>query len=303
MNASDAPHCANILSTYKWLSQISSKQWIRKCGLTPHLLVCIIFILSTSIATIIEHQTEAIAQSTNIALYPRDGRQLLTSSDHEQFPGAGVLMCDTELGIPERAAAAWLIGAHDLVLLNAHNFIDKYLSPTRPVTDCYFRIGGRDFYFDPDTLRTGLSNKSNELHITDDWALLKLLQPTPEDIRPQPVPNPAMIGKSNNLDVIMISPAGHSNTQIFETLEHCKIHRIDEPSEGGMRRVRHDCNDGYGGSGSGIFTADGNLLALHSASLDMNIKRDFDIETHYGSALIIEGDLASSIRDILSDTK
>jgi hypothetical protein len=64
--------------------------------------------------------------------------------------------------------------------------------------------------------------------------------------------------------------------------------------------VRHDCNDGYGGSGSGLFTEDSRLIAMHSASLDMNQKRPFDIETHFGSAMLFEGELAEAIRDAAS---
>ncbi len=39
---------------------------------------------------------------------------------------------------------------------------------------------------------------------------------------------------------------------------------------------------------------------MHSASLDMNQKRPFDIETHYGSAMLFEGELAEAIRDAAS---
>ncbi len=35
---------------------------------------------------------------------------------------------------------------------------------------------------------------------------------------------------------------------------------------------------------------------MHSASLDMNAKRPFDIETHYGSALLFEGELLEVIK-------
>jgi hypothetical protein len=42
------------------------------------------------------------------------------------------------------------------------------------------------------------------------------------------------------------------------------------------------------------------MIAMHSASLDMNRQRPFDIETHYGSALLFEGDLAQAIRDAVS---
>jgi hypothetical protein len=39
-----------------------------------------------------------------------------------------------------------------------------------------------------------------------------------------------------------------------------------------MGRARHDCNDGYGGSGSGLFDEAGHLIAMQSASLDMNCR-------------------------------
>jgi hypothetical protein len=67
-----------------------------------------------------------------------------------------------------------------------------------------------------------------------------------------------------------------------------------------VRRARHDCNDGYGGSGSGLFSEDGRLIAMHSASLDMNLTRPFDMETHYGSAILFEGDLAKAIREAIA---
>jgi len=51
-----------------------------------------------------------------------------------------------------------------------------------------------------------------------------------------------------------------------------------------------------GGSGSGLFTEDARLIAMRSASLDMNAKRPFDIETHYGSALLFEGELLEVIK-------
>jgi hypothetical protein len=67
-------------------------------------------------------------------------------------------------------------------------------------------------------------------------------------------------------------------------------------------RLLLDCNDGYGGSGSGLFTEDGRLIAMHSASLDMNAKRPFDIETHYGSALLFEGELLEAIKSDVEKT-
>jgi hypothetical protein len=233
------------------------------------------------------------------ALYPRDNRQMFSSVDADRYPGAGVLMCYTDIGTLERAAAGWLIGSRDLVVVNAHNFVDRSLTPTRPVEDCFFRIKDKDLYFDPASLRLGVSAGSTALHITDDWALLRLVWPSPEDIKPQPEPDASKTATGSRMKVVMVSPAGHSNTRWPATLERCEIHLIDEATEGHIRRARHDCNDGYGGSGSGLFDEDGRLVAMHSASLGMNSRRPFDIETHYGSALLFEGDLLEAIRDSL----
>jgi len=240
------------------------------------------------------------AQTAHAALYSDDRRQAITEADVNRFAGAGVLMCYSDYGTLERAAAAWLIGSHDLVVMNAHNFVDRRLVPTHPVTNCFFRIAGGDYYFDEDSLRIGASVESKGLHITDDWALARLLQPTPETVKPQPAPDVSNIITGARLKVVMVSPAGHSNTRLPATTESCDVYRVDEPTEGHVRRVRHDCNDGYGGSGSGLFTEDGRLIAMHSASLDMNQKRPFDIETHYGSAMLFEGELAEAIRDAAS---
>ncbi len=205
-------------------------------------------------------------------------------------------MCFTDTGILERAAAAWLVGSRDLIVLNAHNFVDRSLTPTHPVENCFFRIKGVDRYFEPDSLILGVDGNSKSLHITDDWALLRLIEPVSEDIEPQPTPDASFIATGMRMRVVMVSPAGHSNTRLTSTLENCEIQMVDEPSEGRMRRARHDCNDGYGGSGSGLFTEDGRLIALHSASLDMNAKRPFDIELHYGSAMSFEGALVEAIK-------
>jgi hypothetical protein len=240
------------------------------------------------------------ALTAHAALYPDDRRIAMTEADMNRFAGAGVLMCYSDFGTLERAAAAWLIASHDLVVLNAHNFVDRRLVPTHPVTNCFFRIAGGDYYFDENSLRIGASIDSKGLHITDDWALLRLLQPTPESVKPQPAPDASDIATGARFKVAMVSPAGHSNTRLAATIESCDVYRVDEPTEGHMRRARHDCNDGYGGSGSGLFTEDGRLIAMHSASLDMNQKRRFDIETHYGSAMLFEGDLAKAIRDAAS---
>lgn len=237
------------------------------------------------------------------ALYLRDGRKLMEHSDLARYHGAGVLMCYTEIGTLERAAAAWLVGAQDIVVLNAHNFVDRKLTPTHPITDCFFRIAGADFYFDDSTLRLGASLDSKELRITDDWALVRLLQPVPGDILAQPIPDMKGFATDAKLKVVIASPAGHSNSRLPATIESCSIQKIDEPSDAHIRRARHDCNDGYGGSGSGLFTEDGHLVALHSASLDMNMRRPFDIETHYGSALLFEGDLTDALRRAVAEKR
>lgn len=237
------------------------------------------------------------------ALYTRDERKLMEDDDLARYHGAGVLMCFTEIGTLERAAAAWLVGAQDIVVLNAHNFVDRKLKPTHPITDCFFRIAGADFYFDESTLRIGASVNSKELHITDDWALVRLLQPVPRSVPAQPIPDTKSLATGAMLKVVMASPAGHSNTRLAATIEACAIQKIDEPSDAHIRRARHDCNDGYGGSGSGLFTEDGRLVALHSASLDMNMRRPFDIETHYGSALLFEGDLTDALRRAVAERR
>jgi len=229
------------------------------------------------------------------ALYPRDNRQPMSEADTQRYHGAGILMCYTEIGTQERAAAAWLVGAQDLVVMNAHNFVDRQLTPTHPITDCFFRIGEADYQFDVDTLRLGASVDSKALHITDDWALVRLLQPVPDGVAAQPIPDTRDIA-AGPVKVVMVSPAGHANTRLPTTLERCEILAIDAPGEGAIRRARHDCNDGYGGSGSGLFREDGRLIAMHSASLDMNARRPLDIEMHYGSALLFEGELVDALR-------
>lgn len=230
------------------------------------------------------------------ALYPHDGRTLISKSDEQRYRGAGVLMCFTDMGPLERAAAAWLVGDRQLVVLNAHNFVDRSLRPSHPVESCFFRIRGVDRYFEPESLVLGVDGNSKSLHITDDWALLRLIEPVPDEIEPQPTPDASFIMTGTKMKVVMVSPAGHSNSRLETSLEECAIQAIDAPSEARIRRARHDCNDGYGGSGSGLFTEDGRLIAMHSASLDMNAKRPFDIESHYGSALLFEGALVEAIR-------
>lgn len=230
------------------------------------------------------------------ALYPRDGRREMGGEDHRRFPGAGVLWCRRPDGVPQKAAAAWLVGAPDLVVLNAHNFRDRRLAETRSVSDCHFQIGGRNYPFATASLRLGTAPGAQALHITDDWALLRLVDPV-EGVRPQPVPEtPDLALGPVTVPVTMVSPGGHGNFRGDSSLEPCAIRYVDPPGEDAVRRVRHDCNDGYGGSGSGLFDESGRLLALQSASLSMNSRRPFDVEFHYGSAMLFEGALLAAIR-------
>jgi hypothetical protein len=235
------------------------------------------------------------------ALYPQDGRRELKGADYDQYPGAGILFCRAD-GIPRKAAAAWLIGNQRLVVLNAHNFRSRHLEPTREVADCFFQIAGRNYEFAPETLHLGTVPGAMSLHITDDWALVDLAQAA-EDVRPQPVPaDPTLQTGSEAVPIVMVSPGGHANYPGQSSLEACSIRQIDPPSEDAIRRVRHDCNNGFGGSGSGLFDTSGRLIALHSASLSMNSRRAFDIEYHYGSALMFEGALLDAIRARLTST-
>jgi hypothetical protein len=229
------------------------------------------------------------------ALYPRDDRRDLTSTDFERYKGAGMLWCHRPDGVPQKAAAAWLIADPSIVVLNAHNFRDRKLGVTRSISDCYFQIGGRNYDFVPSSLLLGTAANARSLHITDDWAILRLTQPA--DAIPQPLPDPLGLPTGDvSLPITIVSPAGHENYRGATSLEHCMIRRIDPPSEDGIRRVRHDCNDGYGGSGSGLFDEAGRLIAMQSASSVMNAKRAFDPEFHYGSALIFEGELLTTLR-------
>ncbi len=261
--------------------------------------------VAASLAIVILGAATRFDLSRLVALYPRETRRLMLDEDYRRYPGAGVLMCRTEEGVPERAAAAWLVGDRGLVVLNAHNFVDRRLRPTRPVDDCFFHIGERDYDFEPDSLRFGFAAASDSLHITDDWAVIRLRGAVDAEVAPQPLPDgPALPTGPASLRVVMVSPAGHSNFRRATSIEDCEIRQIDEPSEDGIRRARHDCNDGYGGSGSGLFSADGRLIAMHSASLDMNSRRDFDLERHYGSALLFEGAILDAIRRTLrADTR
>ncbi|WP_232631582.1 trypsin-like serine peptidase [Methylobacterium sp. Leaf118] len=235
------------------------------------------------------------------ALYPRDGRRDLTAADHLRYSGAGVLWCRRADGVPRKAAAAWLIGAPSLVMLNAHNFRNRQLETTRLVSDCYFQIGGRNYDFVIESLRLGVAPDAQRLHITDDWALLRLAQPAEAPAQPLPEAAPDLPAGDLTLPVTIVSPAGHGNYRGDSSLETCAIHRIDAPTEGGIRRARHDCNDGYGGSGSGLFDEAGRLVAMQSASLSMNSRHAFDIEFHYGSALLIEGELLAALRAAVRD--
>lgn len=229
------------------------------------------------------------------ALYPRDDRRELAGTDYERYPGAGVLYCRSD-GIPRKAAAAWLIGSPRLVVLNAHNFRSRHLEPTRDIADCFFQIRGQNYDFAPGSLQLGTVPGAVSLHITDDWALVDLARPV-EAAAPQPVPRaPDLATGSETIPVVMVSPGGHANYPGQASLEPCAIRQIDPPSEDGIRRVRHDCSNGFGGSGSGLFDAAGRLIALHSASLSMNSRRPFDPEFHYGSAMLFEGGLLAAIR-------
>ncbi|GJE75676.1 serine protease [Methylorubrum suomiense] len=236
------------------------------------------------------------------ALYPRDGRRDLLAEDRLRFPGAGVLWCRRADGVPRKAAAAWLIGAPTLVMLNAHNFRNRQLETTRVVADCYFQIGGRNYDFVPDSLHLGVARDAERLHITDDWALLRLVQPAEAPTQPLPEAPPDLVTGDLTLPVTMVSPGGHGNYRGDSSLETCAIRRVDPPTEGGTRRARHDCNDGYGGSGSGLFDEAGRLVAMQSASLSMNSRHAFDIEFHYGSALLLEGALLEALRSAAKET-
>lgn len=230
------------------------------------------------------------------ALYPHDGRRDMTSGDRARYPGAGVLWCRRPDGVPQKAAAAWLIGTASTVMLNAHNFRNRQLETTRAVGDCYFQIGGRNYDFVAESLRLGVAADATRLHITDDWALLRLARPAEGPRQPVPDADPDLSTGDLSLPVTLVAPGGHQNYRGDSSLEVCTIRRIDPPTEGGIRRARHDCNDGYGGSGSGLFDEAGRLVAMQSASLSMNSRHAFDIEFHYGSALLIEGALRDALR-------
>ncbi|KQP56347.1 trypsin-like peptidase domain-containing protein [Methylobacterium sp. Leaf108] len=229
------------------------------------------------------------------ALYPVDRRRDMTGADVDRYPGAGVLYCHGPDGIPRKASAAWLIGDPSVVVLNAHNFRNRRMETTREVADCFFQIGGRNYDFVPASLQLGAPANAAGLHITDDWAILRLTQPA-EGVRPQPIPRVSGLATGpTTMAIVMVSPGGHGNYRGPSSLETCFIRQVDPPSEAGARRVRHDCNDGFGGSGSGLFDEGGHLIAMQSASLSMNSRRPFDLEFHYGSALLFEGDLMAAL--------
>ncbi len=231
------------------------------------------------------------------ALYPHDGRRDLTGADITRYPGAGVLFCHRRPdGIPQKAAAAWLVGSPRLVVLNAHNFRNRRMEVTREVEDCFFQIGGRNYTFVPSSLRLGAASDAKALHITDDWALIDLVEPV-VGVPPQPVPEaPALKTGTAEIPIVMVSPGGHENYRGPSSTETCTIQQVDTPTEDDIRRVRHNCNDGFGGSGSGLFDLSARLVAMQSASLSMNSRRPFDLDFHYGSALLFEGALLEAIR-------
>jgi hypothetical protein len=230
------------------------------------------------------------------ALYPDDRRRPMTSEDYRRYPGAGVLFCRDGEGVPRRAAAAWLIESRRLVMMNAHNFRDPNAEATRGIDECFFQIAGRNYAFSSGSLELGVADDARRLHITDDWALARLREPVDWSAAPQPVPRTSALATGDAIvEVTMVSPAGHANFTGPSSIETCAIHKIDPPTEDGIRRARHDCNDGYGGSGSGLFDEAGHLIAMQSASLDMNRRLAFDIGSHYGSAILIEGKLLDAI--------
>ena len=247
----------------------------------------------------------AVAETVRLAaLYPQDGRRAMAAPDFARFPGAGILFCRDAGGVPKRAAAAWLIAGPRVVMLNAHNFRSRRLEVTRAVADCFFQIAGRNYDFEPESLHLGVQPGASALHITDDWALLALREPVTAAAA-QPLPDEAgrLPTGGETIPVTMVSPAGHENFGSATSIETCAIRQIDRPGEDGIRMARHDCNNGYGGSGSGLFDAAGHLIAMHSASLSMNSRRTYDGEFHYGSALMLEGPLLDALREAAARTR
>ena len=265
-------------------------------GLTPTDLVfgCLLMFMAAGAVA----RPLAAADIVRVALYPEDHRRAMTEADFARFRGAGVLYCRDDGNVPRKAAASWLIGSRSLVMMNAHNFRDRRGEVTRGIEGCFFQIGGENYDFDSKSMQLGISRAATALHITDDWALVRLARDVNAAIEPQPIPKaPDIPTGRTTIPVTMVSPAGHANLRnLPSSIESCAIKEVDPPSEDGIRRVRHDCNDGFGGSGSGIFDEAGHLIAMQSASLDMNRRLPFDIELHYGSALLIEGKLLDAIR-------
>ena len=53
------------------------------------------------------------------ALYPQDHRRDLTGADLDRYKGAGVLWCRRSDGVPQKAAAAWLVADPSVVVAGA----------------------------------------------------------------------------------------------------------------------------------------------------------------------------------------
>lgn len=255
------------------------------------------------IAALLDLTNPHVRRFEPAALYLEEKRRTMSSNDYQRFPGAGILFCRDESRLFQKAAAAWLIGNRHLVMMNAHNFRDRDGRDIRSIDDCYFQIGGKNYRFSS-VMKLGIAADAGALHITDDWALARLDDEVETNVVPQPVPTSVALPTGRDIaSVTMVSPAGHGNFNGPTSVEQCRIRMIDPPSEGGIRRARHDCNDGYGGSGSGIFDEGDHLIAMQSASLDMNRRLAFDIERHYGSALLIEGELLSAILTSLQEKR
>ncbi|VFU08507.1 protein of unknown function [Methylocella tundrae] len=84
----------------------------------------------------------------------------MTSEDYRRYPGAGVLFCRDEAGVPRKAAASWLIGSRRLVMMNAHIFRDPNAEATRTIDECFFQIAGRNYDFSSDSLELGVPDRA-----------------------------------------------------------------------------------------------------------------------------------------------
>ncbi|WP_267427055.1 hypothetical protein [Methylobacterium sp. GC_Met_2] len=73
---------------------------------------------------------------------------------------------------------------------------------------------------------------------------------------------------------------------------------IDGSNKDEIRRARHACNDGYGGSGSGPFGEASRPIAVQSASSVMNAKHAFDPEFYDGSAPLFEKQLIAALKSL-----